>query len=337
MLSYFWTFSWKNAVKNCSHSHTDTNQPVGKPYFFSSFWTAVKNRSNFHTSGYRQSKPYVMIKKTNGQGRLTKIKWDYGFPGHTSSFRWFLALTLLFALTANVPCLHRSSKDWRQNKLFEMGTVNDAVTWLRSGARGAGLEQFGDLWTGAKNLGKPKKLVQNGGFNAFYFNHRKGTVIDDDPQWQAQFSDVFKGVEKSQPKLNTRGYTKHEQKTHHHCGIFDRLDCWPLSRLRFAFRHFGLKLCWTSLGGDINGALAWIPWDPWGQATPWDHDYLGSFEVPLILALYAYVQKAGSSCIAPALEGRIVQTPLGPKGGGGLGGQGYKPLQNGTQPFETWV
>lgn len=38
--------------------------------------------------------------------------------------------------------------------------------------------------------------------------------------------------------------------------------------------------------------------------------------VPLILALYAYVQKAGSSCIAPALEGRIVQTPLGPKGGG---------------------
>jgi len=86
-----------------------------------------------------------MIKKTNGQGRLTKIKWDYGFPGQTSSFRWFLALTLLFALTANVPCLHRSSKDWRQNKLFEMGTVNDAVTWLRSGARGAGLEQFGDL------------------------------------------------------------------------------------------------------------------------------------------------------------------------------------------------
>lgn len=210
-----------------------------------------------------------------------------------------------------------------------MGTVNDAVTWLCSGARGAGLEQFGDLWTGAKNLGKPKKLVQNGGFNAFYFNHIKGTVIDDDPQWQAQFSDVFKGVEKPQPKLNTRGYTKHEQKTHHHCGIFDRLDCWPLSRLRFAFRHFGLKLCWTSLGGDINGTLAWIPWDPWGQATPCDHDYLGSFEVPLILALYAYVQKAGSSCIAPALEGRIVQTPLGPKGRGGLRGSGI-------QTFAKW-
>ena len=55
---------------------------------------------------------------------------------------------------------------------------------------------FGDLWTGAKNLGKPKKMVQNGGFNAFYFNHRKGIVIDDDPQWQAQFSDAFKGVKK---------------------------------------------------------------------------------------------------------------------------------------------
>lgn len=88
--------------------------------------------------------------------------------------------------------------------------------------------RVGTVWgplNRGKKLGETKKLVQNGGFNAFYFNHRKGIVIDDDPQWQAQFSDVFKGVEKPQPKLNTRGYTKHEQKTHHYCGMFDRLDC----------------------------------------------------------------------------------------------------------------